>query len=151
MAGAEVNIYTHLIAAAISALLAYSFGYTVRDNSAKETELQIAQTYADALKASQAQEQAWQSKYNQGVQDAREREKKLAAEAVAAGRTAASLRNTVAGLQQRLSESSAEACRHTASAALAVFSECTARYGEVAAAADGHASDAALCLAAWPE
>ena len=146
-----MNIHTHLIAAAISALVAYSAGYTVRDNSAKETELQIAQTYADSLRASQAQEQAWQSKYIQGVSDAREREKKLAAEAVAAGRTAASLRHTVADLQQRLSESSAEACRHTAATALAVFSECAARYGEVAEAADGHASDAALCLATWPE
>lgn len=146
-----MNIYTHLIAAAISALVAYSVGYTVRDNSAKETELQIAQTYADALKASQAQEQAWQSKYNQGVQDAREREKQLAAESAAATRAAVSLRHTVAGLQQRLSESSAEACRDTAGTLAAVFSECADQYREVAAAADGHASDAALCLAAWPE
>lgn len=146
-----MNLYTHLIAAAISALLGYSIGYTVRDNSAKETELQIAQTYADALIASHQQEQAWQAKYNQGVQDAREREKKLAADAAAARAAAVSLRHTVAGLQQRLPESAPEAQRDTAGAALALLGECADRYQRVAEAADGHASDAALCLAAWPE
>ena len=146
-----MSLYTHLIAAAISALVAYSVGYTVSDNSVKETELQIAQTYAEALKAAHAQEQAWQSQYHQGVQDAREREKKLAAESAAATRAAVSLRHTVADLKGRLPDSSAEACRDTAAALASVFSECAARYGEVAAAADGHASDAALCLAAWPE
>ena len=145
-----MSLHTHLIAAAISALVAYSVGYTVRDNSAKETELQIAQTYAEAMKASHAQEQAWQSKYNQGVQDAREREKKLAAESAAATRAAVSLRHTVADLKGRLADSSAEACRDTADTSLTLFGECADQYREVAAAADGHASDAALCLAAWP-
>ena len=146
-----MNIYTHLIAAAVSALLAYSFGWTMRDNSANETELQIAQTYADALIASHKQEQAWQDRYNQGVQDAREREKKLAADAAAARAASVSLRHTIAGIQQRLSESPPEAQRDTGDTALTLLGECADQYREVAAAADGHAADAALCLAAWPE
>ena len=146
-----MSLYTHLIAVAISALVAFYGGYTVRDNSAKETELQIAQTYADSLRASQAQEQAWQSKYIQGVSDAREREKKLAAEAVAAGRTAASLRNTVAGLQQRLSESSAEACRHYVGTLSDVLGECSERYRTVAGVADQCVSDVQTLTEAWPQ
>ena len=139
-----------LIPYALCALLAFYGGYTVRDNSAKKVEMEIAQTYADALIEASNQSQAWQDRYNQGVNDARTREKQLAADASAARAAAAGLRNTIEGLKRDLSNYSVEACRDTAEAALTVFGECTDKYREVAEAADGHASDAELCLATWP-
>lgn len=139
--------------ALVAALCAGSFyaGYAWRDRAAKQDQLDAALAYAGEITAARAQEQTWQDKYNQGVEDARKREKQLAEDALAATRAAAGMRHTIADLQGRLSDSTAEACRDTAHTLAVVLSECTGRYGEVAAAADGHASDAQTCRDAWPE
>lgn len=146
--------YLHLIKLAIVAVLcAGSFyaGHAWRDRSAQQDQLDAALAYAGEIVAARGQEQAWQDRYNQGVNDAREREKKLADAAAASVRAADGLRRTIAGLKAGLPTAPAEACRDTAAALATVLGECTDRYREVAAAADGHASDAALCLAAWPD
>ena len=139
--------------ALVAALCAGSFyaGHAWRDRAAKQDQLDAALAYAGEITAARAQEQTWQDKYNKGVNDARVRERQIAEGAAAAARAAAGMRHTIADLRQRLPEDTAEACRDTAHTLAAVLSECTDRYQRVAEAADGHASDAALCLAAWPE
>lgn len=146
-----MNPYTHLAAAVASLLLGFYVGNGLATGKCDAEKLDAANAYASQLDMARKNEHEWQQKYNQGVQDARIREKQIAESTAASRASVVSLRHTVSSLQQRLSESSAEACRHTAGTLAAVFSECATRYGEVAAAADGHASDAALCLAAWPE
>lgn len=138
--------------AMVAALCAGSFyaGHAWRDRAAKQDQLDAALAYAGEIVATRDQEQAWQIKYNQGVNDARTREKQLAADAADARAAVVGLRRTVADLKAGLPEAPAEACRDTAAALAAVLSECTDRYQRVAEAADGHASDAALCIAAWP-
>ncbi len=146
--------YLHLIKLAIVAVLcAGSFyaGHQWRDRSAQQDQLDAALAYAGEIVAARGQEQAWQDRYNQGVNDAREREKKLADAAATAARAADGLRRTIANLKAGLPTAPAEACRDTADAALTVFSECAAEVGELAAAADGHASDAQTCRDAWPD
>lgn len=137
----------------VAALCAASFytGHALRDRAAKQDQLDIALAYAAEINTARAQEQSWADRYAKGMQDARTREKQLAADAAAAGRAAVSLRHTVASLQDSLPEATAEACRHTANSALAVFSACAERYRAVAEAADGHASDAALFNDTWAE
>lgn len=139
--------------ALVAALCAGSFyaGHAWRDRAAKQDQLDAALAYAGEITAARAQEQAWQDKYNKGVNDARVRERQIAESAAASARTAVGLRHTIANLKAGLPAAPAEACRDTAAAIATVLGECTDRYREVAAAADGHASDAALCLAAWPE
>lgn len=138
--------------ALVAALCAGSFyaGHTWRDRAAKQDQLDAALAYAGEIAAARAQEQTWQARYNQGVEDARKREKQLAEDALAATRAAAGMRHTIAGLQGRLSDSTSEACRDTAHTLAAVLGECTDRYQRVAEAADGHASDAQTCRDAWP-
>lgn len=58
------------------------------------------------------------------------------------------LRYTINDLRQRVPGASCEACRVTAVALTAVFEECVGRYSAVAEAADRHASDVQLLLAA---
>ncbi|MGB4467575.1 MAG: hypothetical protein WBI41_05930 [Azovibrio sp.] len=146
-----MNIYTHLIAAALSALSGFYIGNGLATGRCDAEKLAASQDYLAKVNDARAQEQAWQTKYQQGVEDARKREKQLAADAAAATAAATGLRHTIADLQSRLPTASAEACRDTADTSLTLFGECAAEVGSLAAAADGHASDAALCLAAWPE
>lgn len=114
----------------------------------KAERMQIA---LEAEAGARQRERELTNKLQEAQHAATERETKLAAAAAAARAAAGSLRDTVAALRGDLSAATAEACRTTADAALAVFGECSTRLGEVAEAADGHASDARLCLDAWPE
>lgn len=109
------------------------------------------QAKAVQLQSARAKEQSINQRIQEAQNAATEREKKLRADADSARAAAGGLRDTVATLRGQLSAATAEACRSTADAALAVFGECQARYGAVAEAADGHANDAQLCRDAWPE
>jgi len=51
---------------------------------------------------------------------------------------------------QRLSESSAAACRNAAETAVELLGECSGKYREVAESADGHFADAEQCRLGWP-
>lgn len=62
-----------------------------------------------------------------------------------------SLHDTVAALRGGLPTASVDALRHTADAALAVFSDCQAKYGRLAEVADRHASDVETLTEAWPK
>lgn len=104
-----------------------------------------------AEQEARAKEQSMNQKLQEAVNAATEREKKLRADYAAAHSAARGLRDTVAALRRGLPADSAEACRNTADTALAVFGECADRYQRLAEAADGHANDAQLCRAAWPE
>lgn len=96
-------------------------------------------------------EQGWSRKLEEARNDATKREQDLASAAAASAAAAGQLRGTVAHLRQQLAGATTKACRTTADAALAVFDSCAERYREVAAAADGHASDVKTLTAAWPE
>ena len=76
----------------------------------------------------------------------------ISARAAAASAAAAnhSLRQQLATARSRLATANAATCAHYAEASNAVFAECTAKYTEVAAAADGHATDATALMHAWP-
>lgn len=97
-----------------------------------------------------AAESAMREQIMKAQEDAAEREKRMVADAAAAGRAADGLRDEIAGLRRGLSAATAEANRRTADAALDVFQQCTDEYRAVAQAADQHASDAVTLDQAWP-
>jgi len=60
------------------------------------------------------------------------------------------LRSTLSATRAKLATAPIEAVRRYAATATDVFEQCTARYSEVAQAADGHASDSLKLQEAWP-
>lgn len=79
------------------------------------------------------------------------REETIKALAAAVGKSSDSLRNTANAIRLGLPHATVEAARTAADAFAAVFSECQGRYGELAAKADGHASDVRTLEEAWPK
>ena len=112
-----------------------------RQNSA---DLALQQSY-------RARERALVERLNQAEIAAHEREVHHHAAALAAGAAAGQLRDELAAARGRLPTAPAEACRATAGAALELLGACAEEYRAVAAAADGHASDARTLSDAWPD
>lgn len=116
-------------------------------NAEKFAQGEAAKT---AEAANRAKERAFSSQFEKAQNDARTREIETRTARDAAARADSRLRDAIAALRRSLPGDSAEACRITADAALAVFGECAAEAGELAEAADRHASDARLFSEAWP-
>jgi len=89
-------------------------------------------------------------KYTQALNSARDRERDLRADVAALRDSAASVRTQAAEAARRLADAPVPAVLEYANTLGDVFAECSARYGEVAAQADGHASDARTLIEAWP-
>lgn len=87
----------------------------------------------------------------QGVQNAAiEEQTRLAGAAAVATRNAGRLREQLETADVRIATASAAAVRDYAATANELFGQCSQRYTELAARADGHALDARVCRAAWP-
>lgn len=80
-----------------------------------------------------------------------ELEQKLDAIRTAARDATEQLRLARGDFDRRLDAATRETAIAAARTAAALLSECSGEYQSVAAAADGHAADAAQCVAAWPE
>ena len=90
------------------------------------------------------------AKYQAALNAGRDRERVLRADLVAVRDAASGLRTQAAEAARRLAQAPAPAVLDYANTLGDVFADCAARYGEVAAQADGHASDARTILEAWP-
>lgn len=136
----------------VVALVAYGRGLGINEGRVElykaRAEWQAQATAAEA--ANRDKEQQTHADYEAAISKGIEREKALRTDLDAARAAAGGLRDTVTALRGSLSAASSEAARLTADAALAVFSECAARYGTVAELADRHANDAETCHDAWP-
>ena len=135
--------------------LALLFVHAYGQSKYKAGQAQVQATWdAARLAANKAlikKEREDVERYQQAIA---ERENALAAARAAAGKSAAaaaSLRGQLDTARGRLSAADAATCAHYAEASNAVFAECAAKYTEVAAAADGHAIDAATLISAWPQ
>ena len=137
----------------VVALVAYGRGLGLKEGA---LELETARgtwlkQKAEAEAANRAKEQQIHADYASAIAKGIERENSLRDAFNAARSSSDGLRGTVATLRGQLSDASAASARLAADTALAVFGECSSRYGAVAEAADRHASDAATCRDAWPE
>lgn len=79
------------------------------------------------------------------------REETIKALAAAVGKSSDSLRNTANAIRLGLPLATVQAARTAADAFATVFTDCQGRYADVAAKADGHASDVRTLEEAWPK
>ena len=146
-----------LAPALVVGLLVWFFQESRLGAQLAEVRLESSQYRAEVLaeKAAAAErvrkvEGDWNAKYQTAVNSARDRERTLRADLVAVRDAAAGLRTQASEAASRLAKAPAPAVLEYANTLGDVFAECSARYGEVAQAADGHASDARTLIEAWP-
>ena len=104
-----------------------------------------------AKEAADKREQELSAQVQEAQANGLKREETIKALAAAVGKSSDSLRNTANAIRLGLPHATVEAARTAADAFATVFSECQGRYGELAAKADGHASDVRTLEEAWPQ
>ena len=104
-----------------------------------------------AKEAADKREQELTTQVQEAQANGLKREETIKALAAAVGKSSDSLRNTANAIRLGLPHATVEAARTAADAFATVFSECQGRYGELAAKADGHASDVQTLMEAWPK
>lgn len=150
-------IYTHLAAAAVAAALAWSFQDARMDAAVAEQRL-AATTYkldvSLAQRAADARVRRAETDLNHNYQGAlnaaRDREALLRRELDDLRTVSDGLRDQAADAGRRLAAAPPSASRDYALAVNAVYDDCRAAYGEMAAKAAGHAADVRTLRDAWP-
>ena len=104
-----------------------------------------------AKEAADKREQELSAQVQEAQANGLKREETIKALAAAVGKSSDSLRNTANAIRLGLPLATVEAARTAADAFAAVFTDCQGRYGELAAKADGHASDVRTLEEAWPK
>jgi hypothetical protein len=150
-------LYTHLGAAAVAAALAWQFqgarlGAELAEARLETTTQQLAistaQRAADA-RMRQA-EKAMTTKYQGALNAARDREALLRRDFDQLRTVSDGLREQSADAARRLASAPPAAVLEYATALIAVYDDCRAAYGDMAAKATGHATDVQTFDAAWP-
>ncbi|KZK32219.1 hypothetical protein A4F85_01870 [Delftia sp. GW456-R20] len=150
-------LYTHLGAAAVAAALAWQFqgarlGAELAEARAEaisdKLAVSTAQRAADARVRSA--EQTMNTKYQGALNAARDREALLRRDLDQLRAVSDSLREQSADAARRLASAPPAAVLEYATAVNAVYDDCRAAYGDMAAAAAGHAADVQTLGAAWP-
>lgn len=154
-------IYTHAAAALLAAVVAATGAWYVQDWRLAE-QVQAGKTAIESLKREHAESLtratgsalnatiAWQKVKDDAIDRAQQRAKAQAHSADIARRERDSLRNTIASAGLRLPDATPSACIEYGAAASGLLNQCAAAYQELAAVADGHASDVRLMQEAWP-
>lgn len=104
-----------------------------------------------AKEAAAKREQELSAQVQEAQANGLKREETIRTLAAAVGKSSDSLRNTANAIRLGLPHATAEAARTAADAFAAVFTDCQGRYADVAAKADGHASDVRTLEEAWPQ
>ena len=104
-----------------------------------------------AKEAADKREQELSAQVQEAQANGLKREETIKALAAAVGKSSDSLRNTANAIRLGLPHATVEAARTAADAFATVFTDCQGRYGELAAKADGHASDVRTLDEAWPQ
>ena len=142
------------LAAAVGAALVFGAGWVANG-------WRLGQELAE-LKASHTQElaaldqaaflvaQTISTNYQEALNDAIQEQTRLAGAAAVAQRHAGRLRDQLREADVRIATASTTAVREYAATANQLLGQCSQRYAELAAKADGHALDARACREAWP-
>lgn len=153
----SLSAITHAAAAILAGLLAWCFqearlGAELAEERLQTSEyrLQVTQERAAANARVAAVGQQIAGVYQGVLNDAIKKQATLQAAAARAGRERDSLRVQLSDAEQRLADAPAAAVREYAATANKLLGQCSQRYTELAARADGHAADATLMRDAWP-
>lgn len=141
------------VALVIAALIAFGWSngadHVQTKWDAEKGRAMAAQIIAE--QTARVREQSMISQIRKAENDANDREEKRRAAVAAAGDSADKLRIALNTIRNGLPGNSADACRATASTALAVFGECSTALGEMADQADGITSDRQTLIDSWPK
>ena len=107
---------------------------------------ELAARDAGTFAVAQAIDTNYQGALNASIQE----QARLAGAAAVATRNAGRLRDQLGEADKRIATASAAAVREYAATANKLLGQCSDRYTELAARADGHALGARVCRAAWP-
>ena len=153
----SVRAITHLAAAGLAAFLVWSYqgarlGADLAETRAaavgEKLAVNTAQRAADARM--RRAEQSINTNYQEALNAARTREALLRRDLDQLRAVSDSLREQSADAARRLASAPPAAVLEYATALGVVFEDCRAAYADMAAKADGHATDAALMSDSWP-
>lgn len=154
----SVRAITHLAAAGLAALLAWSYqgarlGAKLAESRLETTTQQLAINTAQRAADGRVRraEQTINTNYQEALNAARTREALLRRDFDQLRTVSDSLREQSADAARRLASAPPAAVLEYATAVNAVYDDCRAAYAEMARAASGHAADAQLIYKAWPD
>ena len=143
-----------LLIAAVAVALGFAWNGFIKHEQNIGYQKAVAEYNVKLLAAKEAADRREQELTTQ-VQEAQanglKREETIRTLAAAVGKSSDSLRNTANAIRLGLPHATVEAARTAADAFAAVFTDCQGRYANVAAKADGHASDVRTLEEAWPQ
>lgn len=144
-----------LIACAISAALAAAGTWAFEDarHRAELGEIRLEHSTAELRAQTQARaaEQSITRRYQEALNAAQTRQITLRADADSARAESDRLREQSADAARRIAAAPAPAVAEYASAVGELLADCSRRYQELGAKADGHAADVRTLIDAWPE
>lgn len=155
----RASLFTHLLLALVAGILVWVFQDARMAAAVAEVQLQASDYRLQVTEEKRASDrrtyqtaQAIHLTYQEALNDSLKEHARLAAAAAAAAaqRNAGRLRDQLRDADVRIATASAEAVRDYAATANQLLGQCSDRYTELAAKADGHALDARACRAAWP-
>ena len=146
----SVRAITHLAAAGLAAFLTWNYqgarlGADLAEARADSTSEKLA-----ASTAQRAAEKAINTKYQEALNAARTREALLRRDLDQLRAVSDGLREQSADAARRLASAAPAAVLEYATAVNAVYDDCRAAYGDMAAKAAGHAADVETLRSAWP-
>lgn len=156
-----VAVKTHIAAALLCSVIAATGAWYVQ-GWRMAGQMHKAQTELAQLKTNTAEQRTraaasalntyalMESTKDAAIQAAAARAAQNQADAAGLRRQLDGLHRQLATVPARIATASRAAVDEYAAAATVVFEQCSERYAAMAAAADGHANDAATCHAAWP-
>ena len=148
------TIIKALLIAAVAVALGFAWNGFIKHEQGIGYDRAVAEYNVKLLAAKEAADRREQELTTQ-VQEAQanglKREETIKALAAAVGKSSDSLRNTANAIRLGLPHATVEAARTAADAFATVFTDCQRRYADVAAKADGHASDVRTLEEAWPQ
>lgn len=116
-----------------------------------DVRLKLDEAIISQRAANDELEKAWNAHVIEAQNERTKHEKELAIARAAAAAANDRLRVSTDGLWHGLSNASADASRAAAISAAVLLSECSGKYRELAAAADGHVADVRQLEDAWPK
>ncbi|WP_349335367.1 hypothetical protein [Delftia sp. DS1230] len=153
----SVRAITHLAAAGLAAFLAWSYqgarlGADLAEARANATSEKLAVSTAQRAADARVRraEQSINTNYQEALNAARTREALLRRDLDQLRAVTDSLREQSADAARRLASAPPAAVIEYATALGVVFEDCRAAYGDMAAKAEGHATDVETLTKSWP-
>ena len=143
-----------LLIAAVAVALGFAWNGFIKHEQNIGYDKAVAEYNVKLLAAKEAadkREQELSAQVQEAQANGLKREETIRTLAAAVGKSSDSLRNTANAIRLGLPHATVEAARTAADAFATVFTDCQGRYADVAAKADGHASDVRTLEEAWPQ